>query len=202
MKNYEIEIKRIENLSYQYERLNDSELLSCLYECCGILLIETQKVEFIIHGLVSHFNENILKTNKQFEKLTPRIFLDNDENSKKKRKQTLGLIVKILLENNDFFSDTELNMFVKNRNIFVHSFWREFLFGTKIKNREGIINGLKFIIEFSKENIKWKSLFKGLLYLFAFEASKKENKEIGLFNEYESNFKDLLDYITEQKNIC
>lgn len=201
MKSYEIETSIIENLSFEYEKLSDSQLRGFLYECCGMLLIEVQKVEFIIHGLVSHFNENILKTNKQFEKLTPRIFLDDDENSKKKRKQTLGNIIKILLENNDFFNDSELNIYVKNRNVFVHSFWREFLSGTKIDNREEVLNCLKFIIEFSKENIKWKSLFKGLLYLFAVVSAEKENRDINLFKQYEPNYKDLIDYIVEQKNI-
>ena len=201
MKNYEHEILEIENLTSQYEKFSDSNLLSFLYESCGILLFETQKVEFIIHGLVSHFNKYILKTNKQFEKLTPRIFLDNDENSKKKRKQTLGLRIKILLENNNFFNELELNTYVKNRNIFVHSFWREFLSGTKSTNRDEVLNAIKFVMEFSKENVKWKSLFKGLLYLFAIVASEKENRSIDLFKKYEPNYKDLIDYITEQKSI-
>ena len=202
MKNYENEILVIENITSDYEKLSDKELISFLYECCGIILIEVQKVEFIIHGLVAHFNKNILRTNKQFEKLTPRIFLDNDEKSRKTRKQTLGNIINILLKNNDFFNDSELNEYVKNRNIFVHSFWRDFLSGNKIENREEILNAMKFLMEFSKENIKWKSLFKGLLYLFAVVCAEKENKDVELFKKHKPNYDDLINYINEQKNIC
>lgn len=202
MKNYENEILIIENIKSDYEKLSDKELIGFLYECCGILLIEAQKVEFIVHGLVAHFNKNILKTNKKFEKLTPRIFLDDDENSRKNRKQTLGNIINILLKNNTFFNESELNQYVQNRNIFVHSFWRDFLSGTKIESREEILNSIKFLMEFSKENIKWRSLFKGLLYLFAVICAENENKDIDLLKKYKPNYDDLIKYIGEQKNIC
>lgn len=55
-----------------------------IYTLIGATLLEIQKFEFLIHGLVSHFKNDILKTHKQFKDLNANNFLSNLEEDKKK----------------------------------------------------------------------------------------------------------------------
>ena len=106
---YEQEIDKISNIESEYDKLSDEQLKYFLYETYGIVLLSIQKTEFIIQGIVSHFNQDLLDKNKNFKNLTPRVFLDNDEDSKKKRKQTLGIILRFLTDSTDLFEYEELN---------------------------------------------------------------------------------------------
>lgn len=198
---FESEISVIKNISDIYLNFDDNELLSFLYENIGIVLIDIQRTEYIIHGIVSHFNESLLKKNKTFKNLSPRIFLDNDEKSKSSRKQTLGQIINFLLDTTSFFDPVELNQFINNRNKFVHNYWREFLSNNRLPDRVYIENALKFTLEFGKENMKWQFIFKGFMYSIIEAIAKLENKEISQFQDLKKYQQDFIDYFTTNSTI-
>ena len=143
------------------------EILNELYQLCGLVLISLQETEFIIHGIVSHFNENLLKSNKNFKELTPRAFLDDDTESRKKRRQTLGVIIGFFSDTSKAFNHHELNVYVSDRNRFVHTFWRDFLGKNRISEKQEVEKAISFVLDLYKSNIKWNHIFKGLLYDFA-----------------------------------
>ncbi len=66
------------------------------YTWIGSALIASQRVEFLTYAILSHFKD--ISNDKQFKKLTPRIFLDDTEENKKLRRQTLGQIFRVLWE--------------------------------------------------------------------------------------------------------
>jgi hypothetical protein len=197
MTNYDIEIEKLKNLKSDYSKLSDKQLLEVLHESCGATLIRIQRTEFLIHGFVSHFNENILSRDKNFQKLNPRVFLDNDETSIKNRKQTLGTIIKFLTRKTALFDGQELDYYVELRNKFIHSFWRDFLSSGKVYKREEIYNAMEFIIELTRNDIKWQCIFKGLFYNILQYFANLSNRDISQFANLKKYEDDFLKYISK-----
>ncbi|HRG18592.1 MAG TPA: hypothetical protein PLP39_05850 [Flavobacterium lutivivi] len=192
---YEQEIERISNIESEYKKLSGEQLRSFLYETCGITLLSIQKTEFILQGIVSHFNQDLLERNKNFKNLTPRAFLDNDDDSKKKRKQTLGTILRFLTDSTDLFEYEELSEYIGKRNLFIHSFWRDFLSNGRSSKQEEIYNTLSFTIELLKLDIKWQHIFQGMLFEFAKTIAENHNRDLTAFDNLKTYQNDFLEYI-------
>jgi len=123
------------------------------------VLIKLQKFEYLIHGIVAHFKEDILSSNRPFKKLNAEIFLSNTEEAKKKRKQTLGQILQVVQEHADFIYDSELDELLKKRNTFIHSFWRDFI----SKGQYNKEKSLDFLIKLENLTDEWTKVFRGFL---------------------------------------
>lgn len=145
-----------------------------IYTLIGATLLEIQKFEFLIHGLVSHFKNDILKKHKQFKDLDANNFLSNLEEDKKKRKQTLGQVIQVLKENFELRNGNELEECLHNRNIFVHHLWREFFY----KNSYNIQECKEFLEKLNKQIDYWTKVFKGMLYVIMMTVLKMQTKEI------------------------
>ncbi|HLP34228.1 MAG TPA: hypothetical protein VK202_12175 [Bacteroidia bacterium] len=97
-----------------------------MYEVIGETLIKVQTVEWALHGIVAIASKHS-KAKSRFKHLTMESFLSDDVENKKQRKQTLGQI-KEFLQAVDFFRediDEEIELFVDNRNTFIHDFYRQ-----------------------------------------------------------------------------
>ncbi len=154
--------------------MNNEDILTI----CGLVgaaLLETQKVEFLVHGIVSHLmHVDELSSKKQLKGLSPKVFLSDDPKDRKKRRQTLGVLVgaiKIVSEKTIAIDEERLSLYLDNRNTFVHGFWREYL-----KNEMDIDGGLAFINSYISETDHWNKMFKGILGLFMRASATNEGR--------------------------
>lgn len=142
----------------------------------GITLIQLQRTEFLIQGIISHFNRSILDKDKRFKSLTPEAFLSNDIIGKAARKQTLGVLFKFLKQETPFFDADKLDLFLQNRNKFVHNLWREEM-GKKSNGNLWNEQAELFVSNFSQEIIQWQGIFKGMMLLFMENLASKHGRE-------------------------
>ena len=137
----------------------------------GFSLLEAQKLEFALYGLVSYLSHTKeAKKEKRFRELTPEKFLRGPV---EELKITLGQLEtafgkKLLLSNG------ELKEFIKNRNLIAHNYWR--LTKANIKDGERLDNPKDFLINFIDKCAYWQSVTHGLLWMFMKAFAKKENK--------------------------
>jgi hypothetical protein len=130
----------------------------------GLTLIQVQRTEFIIQGVISHFDSAILSKDKRFKDLNPQNFLADSEEGKKSRRQTLGVLFELLRKNATFFDEGKLESYLSNRNKFVHSFWREEISG-KQNTDNWNLQAAEFTRDFLLETLEWQKVFKGMMYL-------------------------------------
>ena len=144
------------------------------YYWIGNALISGQRVEFLTHGIISHFKD--LNQDKEFKNLTPRMFLDNTNEAQKTRKQTLGQIFRILKQNDSLAIVESLNDYLLKRNLLVHGLWREY-FRDNYKSDEHS-NGIQFCKDFIDKSAKMENFYKGLLYAMVKHVSSISQVEI------------------------
>lgn len=144
------------------------------YTWIGAALLATQRVEFLTHGIVSHFKD--IQSEKKFNKLTPKIFLNDTKENRKIRKQTLGQIFQVLKYESRLSITENLNDFLEKRNILVHELWRQYYKVNTDRSME------KEIIEFCKiliaDSSKMERFYKGFLYAMAKNIAEKNMLEI------------------------
>jgi hypothetical protein len=140
----------------------------------GIAIYLTQKFEFGLYGIAAHLTHlPEVKKNRNFSALTPQDFLSTDPDKKKLRKATLGQLASAFGEKLALPA-SDLEAYVKRRNIIAHEFWRE----TSTNKGTGIISDPHtFLLEFIKETELWVSAIQGLLSHFIEAAARKEGRE-------------------------
>lgn len=127
----------------------------------GRVLLNVQKFEYLVHGLVSHFKPELL--DKTFMKgMTAKIFLSGEPADKKKRKQTLGQVFASLKHGAPFLYWDELDSYLESRNIFIHHFWRDYI----SKNFDPH-KCKTFVSQLDTQTQEWTNVFRGLLSVMA-----------------------------------
>jgi hypothetical protein len=132
----------------------------------GLTLIQLQRTEYIIQASISVFDIAILSKDKRFKGFDSKSFLADTEEAKKTRKQTLGVLIDFLntYASSLSLNEAELDKFLKDRNKFIHSFWREELSGGKSTNGWSPA-ALEFTSAFLADILKWQRVFQGLMAL-------------------------------------
>lgn len=145
-----------------------------LRECqlLGLSLLEIQKVEFALYGIISHLTHLPEGQGWKFKELSPETFLRGNPNE---LNATLGQLEKAFgkklnLSNDDF------KMLIKDRNLIAHSYWRMSRNG--IQDAKQLDNPEKFLLDFIDRCQYWQKVMNGLLYVVMIAAAKKESREL------------------------
>lgn len=137
----------------------------------GISLLEIQKVEFALYGVVSHLTHLPEGRGWKFNGLSPENFLRGDP---EQLKATLGQLDKafgsLLKISCDRFKEL-----IENRNIIAHNYWRMSRKG--IRGARTLENPEAFLLEFIEQCQYWKKVINGLLYAFMLAAAKESGRE-------------------------
>lgn len=148
------------------------ELTSEVVGFIGATLLEMQRFEFFVHGLVAHFKT--LQNHKRFKGLNAEIFLSDSEINKKKRKQTLGQIFGVLKIDLSLFYTNELDDYLNNRNILIHDFWRDFVRTDRYEEKRV----LSFLNNLNNSTEEWIKVFRGLMSMMAKNAYENSSEEM------------------------
>jgi hypothetical protein len=167
-----------------------------VYSRIGMALVSTQRVEFITGQLL----ELLQSFDKDVYGITSAEFLEQTEKSKKSIK-TLGQIFKLLKLNPKLVVESELDSYLKKRNLFVHSFWIKYMRTKDQANAKLIID---FCYDFGRHSDRIESFFKGFVYFLSLRHVKsKDDLDSGLRkwdNDFEYFIKSLTDNeLTETK---
>ena len=122
----------------------------------GGAVLAAQRMEFLLYGLVAHFEDELKRSDKRFRDLTPESFLRGDlADLRSTRGQLADTYGDELLLSTD-----DLNRFVKNRNLIVHNYWRL----TKSGIRDGPLldDPMQFLLRFIKDCQKWGRILMGV----------------------------------------
>ena len=140
-----------------------------LEECAmiGAAVLCSQRIEFLLYGLISHLGEDHKDQDKRFRNLDPEKFLRGNVRD---LKVTLGQLVdaygdKLLLSTED------LVKFVEQRNLIIHSYWR--LTKSNIRDGERLENSVQFLKNFLDECGHWEKVLQGLMATMKVAISKK-----------------------------
>ena len=171
----------------------DNQLLAL----SGGVLLQLQRVEFIIYGLISHFNEIVLSKYLSFKELDSHKFLFEENAFNKYRKQTLGQIFNVLKKEFKLFNTEKLDNFLFNRNLFIHNFWRDFI-SSRRKSERDYEAAISFLNSLLNEAAEWEIIFKGMLYSMAESiievllldpfAKEKELQKYSHLKEFQNDF--------------
>jgi len=157
---------------------NNNQLELC--SLAGAALLDSQKLEFLIHGIVSslmHIKD--ISKDGRLKGLTATVFLSENPEGKKKRKQTLGVIIEAIKKTSLIIDEEGLEKYLISRNEFIHSLWRNY-FKNGVRDNEGC---LVFINNYIKETEHWMKVFKGLLSLLMQAAYEKEGRQAELLKK-------------------
>jgi hypothetical protein len=124
-----------------------------LYSRIGIALLSAQRVEFLTGQLL----EYLIEFDKDVYGFTSTEFFEKSKKSKSAFK-TLGSIFNLLKLNPTLVIEDELNEYLKQRNLFVHTFWLKLL---TPKSNEKAKKALNFCYDFGKHSERVESFFKG-----------------------------------------
>lgn len=161
-----------------------------VYSRIGMALISAQRVEFITGQLIEVL--------KNFDgggyQITSAEFLEQTEKSKKTIK-TLGTIFKLLKLNPTLVLEEELDSYLKKRNLFVHSFWVEYM---KIKTPEISKKILDFCYDFGKHSDRVESFFKGFVYFLSLRYVKDKDHLDPIIKSWINDFEYFKKSLTEK----
>ena len=127
--------------------MSPSALRSSRPSGCGILL----------YGLVAHVKIEMKGHDKRFRDLTPESFLRGELSD---LRVTLGQLAKAY--GTEFLlSADDLDLFVKNRNLIVHDYWR-------LAKAESVVLGrlrgpMAFLMDFFRDCQRWEGILRGVL---------------------------------------
>lgn len=140
----------------------------------GAALLAAQRVEFLTHGIISHFKD--ISNDKKFKKLTPEVFLDESDSNEKLRRQTLGEIFRILKQEPALSLADELNTYLEKRNLLTHKLWRKYFKGnSNLSDNSHVVHFSKCFIEDSE---RLERFYKGMLYAMAENIASENEKKI------------------------
>ena len=130
-----------------------------LRECAmlGAAVLATQRVEFLLYGLVAHVKPELKRTERRFRDLTPESFLRGDPSE---LRATLGQLARAY-GRRFLLSTDELEAYVKNRNLIAHDYWR--LSKGSIPNGAALENPIKFLQRFIEDCQRWEEILRGVL---------------------------------------
>ena len=130
-----------------------------LQECVavGAAVLAAQRVEFLLYGLVAHVKVEMKWHDKRFRDLTPESFLRGELSD---LRATLGQLAKAY--GTEFLlSADDLDLFVKNRNLIVHDYWR--LTKSAIRGARTLESPMAFLMDFLRDCQRWEGILRGVL---------------------------------------
>ena len=144
-----------------------------LTECAtiGAAVLASQRIEFLLYGLVAHVKPELKRSDKKFRYLTPESFLRGDPSD---LRATLGQLAKaygtkLLLSAND------LEAFVRNRNLIVHDYWR--LSRARIRDGATLENPMAFLQQFLADCLHWEGILRGVLATMRVSVAQETGSE-------------------------
>lgn len=133
----------------------------------GAAVLSSQRVEFLLYGLISHLGEYHKDLDKRFRNLDPEKFLRGKVSD---LKATLGQLVDAYGDNL-LLTTEDLVEFVQQRNLIVHSYWR--LTKSNIRDGECLENPFQFLKNFLAKCDHWEKVLRGLMAHMKVAMSKK-----------------------------
>ena len=156
----------------------ETQVTTTLEECAmvGAAVMASQRVEFLLYGLIAHLNDQAKVQDRRFSNLNPENFLRGDVRD---LRATLGQLVSVYGDKL-LLTTTELEQFVKDRNLIVHSYWR--LTKSGIEGAERLENPEKFLVTFLHKCEHWEKVLHGLMVhmriRIAMNLGNKENAQV------------------------
>lgn len=143
----------------------------------GAAVLASQRVEFLLYGLIAHVKDKIKNEDKVFQGLTPENFLRGDPAA---LRATLGQLVRAF---GDILPLTtkELKQFVEDRNLIVHNYWR--LTKSGIRDGAHLENPLGFVIRFLNQCARWEEILKGILAYLRLSSAGGDEQKAGITEE-------------------
>ena len=123
----------------------------------GAAVLAAQRVEFLLYGLVAHVKPELKRRDKRFRHLTPESFMRGDLSD---LRATLGQLAKSY-GTKFLLSADDLEVFVQNRNLIVHDYWR--LSKGRIRDSRTLENPMAFLQEFLDDCARWEGILRGVL---------------------------------------
>lgn len=138
----------------------------------GVAVISSQKLEFVIYGIISHMSHTpAAQKQKRFKELTPEQFLRGDI---KNLKATLGQLVEVFGDQLHI-KTAEFDDYVATRNLITHNYWR--ITHTNFRDdRFQIEDKALFLRTFVEKTDKLTSIVRGFLTFLKIAAATKEDR--------------------------
>lgn len=161
-----------------------------VYSRIGMVLISVQRVEYLTGRLLVLLTE----FDKTVYGITTADFLEHSAKSKDAIK-TLGSIFKLLKLNPKLVVENELNDYLKQRNIFVHRFWEDYL---TEKSVEQATKAVAFCYDFGQFSDRMTSFFKGFIFFLALRHVKDRDHVDDDLKLWDSDFEYFLSSLDKQ----
>jgi hypothetical protein len=161
-----------------------------VYSRIGMALISTQRVEFITSKLL----EILTEFDSSAFGVTTEEFLETSNKSKNSRK-TLGNVFKLLKLNPKLVIENELDNYLKDRNLFIHSFWQTYLTDQTV---EQAVKATEFCYSFGAYSDRITSFFKGFIFFLALRNVKGREHVDGDLKLWGTDFEYFLSSLDKQ----
>ncbi len=159
-----------------------------LFKRLGMALINAQRVEFVTGEMLKYLAE----LDEEFFGITTEDFLTQSKKSIRP-KMTLGNIFTLLKLNPKLVVVEKLDVYLQDRNILAHSFWKDYL----ITNAP-ISSAINFLVNFGKASVEMESFFKGLIYYLSLRFIPNSSYQVTDIKMYEPDFEKFLDTLVER----
>lgn len=149
------------------------DVMARLDECAmvGAAVLASQRVEFLLYGLIAHLNDQAREQDRKFRNLSPEKFLRGDVRN---LRATLGQMVKAFGDKL-LLTTADLEQFVNDRNLIVHSYWR--LTKSGIVEAQSLEEPEKFLITFLHKCDHWEKVLRGLMAHLRIQIAKNVGNE-------------------------
>ena len=137
----------------------------------GAAVLASQRVEFLLYGLVAHLNEQARGQDRKFKNLSPENFLRGDVRN---LRATLGQLVKTFGDKL-LLTTAELEQFVNDRNLIVHNYWR--LTKSGIEGTQRLEEPEKFLMTFLHKCDHWEKVLRGVMVRMRIQIAKNVGNE-------------------------
>ena len=141
------------------------------YAMVGAAVLASQRVEFLLYGLVAHLNDQARGQDRKFKHLNPEDFLRGDVRN---LRATLGQLVKTFGDKL-LLTTAELEQFVNDRNLIVHNYWR--LTKSGIEGTKRLEEPEKLLMTFLHKCDHWEKVLRGLMVRMRIQIAKNVGNE-------------------------
>jgi hypothetical protein len=165
----------------------------------GAAVIAAQRIEFGLYGIAAHCSHtSAAAKEKRFRALTPETFLRGDP---AELKATLGQLIAVF--GDEFLIRTaDLDRFVDDRNIIIHSYWRSTHAGIH-GSQKRISAPLEYLRHFVERSDRLLAVINGFLAHLMAAAAKREGRDFQITDnqrrDMEAYLRHVEQHLTERK---